>query len=279
MNPYHKHQHRVINDKSDEDDLVDTDVEEQNNGREEEVKEENDEEETYIFKDNSSSPSKRLKQNEIEPFNMSTLSENFYIELLQGGIELISLETEPGKNGFLGSLRNAFNSRSQRLMKYNIITFATCRQSPDDPRPLYNPLGKGETQQYVYQVIVRAVEKSNRSSRRAVLQELCDICNEYNFAHPPKNYKNDLAAWQQQLTNSKTPKFVVPPNYDRTPSIKNLRKLDYHLVPGHVINIIHHMYNNVTATWANENPIAAEMYFSRPYPEEAIRILGYVNDE
>lgn len=68
--------------------------------------------------------------------------------------------------------------------------------------------------------------------------------------------------------------------FDRTPAIvASLRKADV-LVQDHVvIEIVNALYGRVSDTWAVDYPEEAACFFSMPYPDVAIHLLGYPGEE
>ena len=65
---------------------------------------------------------------------------------------------------------------------------------------------------------------------------------------------------------------------DETPPLSKLQKLNYHLVPKHIVELIYKMYDNIDRDWARDNPHLAKALFSAPYPPKAIASLGYSNE-
>ena len=239
--------------------------------------------ETYTFKADPSSPSKRIKLNEVKASAISSSDERFYIELCQGGVELITLEmqppeVEPHVGGFLKPCRDAILGHSRSLQNYNFITFVTFRASEEDPTALMNPIKIGASKAYPFQGIARLVNNSNHRSRKKVLDALAKVSNDYHRSHPPPEFKGNHQAWAKAIAKHPA-KYVVPDDYDQTPlRLWDLQKLDHYLTPAHVVAVIHKIFHNVDHSWAQNNPDLAKQFFSEPYPDEAVHGLGYRND-
>ena len=253
----------------------------------EECGQEEEEEETYMFQRETSageSPSKRLKVDDLKAFKTTgqEFHECFSIELVKGGYELISLEKEDGDDGFYYPIREAMDSNSKVIHGLGLVTFVHRRVSPTDPSVSYKephpmPASSDATplKRYPRGFIVRAIETSNTQSRKEVLKKLAKLCNRYHRSHPPK--KLDMPTWTQMLDRASRPRFVVEEDYDRTPKLSNLRKLNHYVIPMHIVNLIYNTFSECSPTWAEKNPQLARMFFSRPYPPEAVQKLGYVN--
>ena len=247
--------------------------------REDDEKEEDDE--TYHFEDVPGSPSKRLRTEDIQPFKtVADFGEKLSIELVQGGYELIGIDAEPGRDGYIDPIRKAIVNRDHSIRRYNIITLATRCKGPDNDDVLYNiPAPRKPTTNhdrvFPRQYIVRVVAKSNEAMRRSLVEHLADWLNEQHRNAPP--HGTTLSEWQQRIDQSGRKRYVVPKDFDRTPSLRQLRKLDDHLCAKQVVRIIKESFESVSATWATDNPELAKTFFSRPYPDEAVRVLGYNN--
>jgi hypothetical protein len=69
-------------------------------------------------------------------------------------------------------------------------------------------------------------------------------------------------------------------DFDRTPLNKSmLRKLDVFVQDAAILDIISTIYGRVSQTWAVDYPTDAAFFFTRPYPDIAIDMLGYPGDE
>jgi hypothetical protein len=242
--------------------------------------EEDDEEETFQYKDEPSSPSKRLNVGLMPTFKNSSINnhDEFKIELVQAGFEVISLENKDGYDGFVNPIRQAIENNDSVARELSLICMATRCKSPNKPEPLYNPPSQTTTinntpKSYPRQVIIRAVRRSNTTSRKKALADLARFCNDYNKNHPPKTMTRER--WQKLIASTNEERYVISDDFDKTPPLSNLRKLGNIIVPGHVINLIFRTFDNVDGNWASTNPSAAKKFFSTPYPMDAITTLGY----
>jgi hypothetical protein len=73
--------------------------------------------------------------------------------------------------------------------------------------------------------------------------------------------------------------FVVPPDYDRTPSEKKV--LNNYILDYAITRVIQEIFVAPSAphdwsTWAANNPIEAPKFFSCPYSRVASTVLGYL---
>ncbi len=64
-----------------------------------------------------------------------------------------------------------------------------------------------------------------------------------------------------------------PKDFDETP--RQLKALDKYLLDDDVLFFIKHMFTNVDNTWASQNPVDADDFFSEPYCNLARNKLGY----
>ena len=76
--------------------------------------------------------------------------------------------------------------------------------------------------------------------------------------------------------------YIVPSDYDLTPM--EMQSLDYYIKDSHVMAIIKHVMEEPVAPhdwsdWAANNPDEAPWFFSTPYPQVAIQVLGYSNND
>lgn len=242
------------------------------------------EEETFYFDQDQSSPSKRKSIESMEAFRTTSggNSESLSIELVQGGYELVEVQKANGDDGFLHPVRKGIQDEHPGLRSYGFITVATRRIGPESDEPLLNSELPGNSsgarkrrndgQPFPKQYIVRAVNKSNKKTRREVLNYLARFLNGENRKSPPRGVDKD------EWMNRPEERYVVPENFDRTPKkLSELRKLDYHLTSKAISGIIYHTMDNVSRTWARDNPKLASAFFSPPYPEIAVQNFGYHN--
>jgi hypothetical protein len=71
--------------------------------------------------------------------------------------------------------------------------------------------------------------------------------------------------------------YIVPPDYDQTPM--EMRPLAYYIKDSDVVLVMKHVmtepvYPHDWSDWAVNNPTEAPLFFSRPYPVVAVRVLG-----
>jgi hypothetical protein len=76
--------------------------------------------------------------------------------------------------------------------------------------------------------------------------------------------------------------YIVPPDYDQTPM--EMRPLAYYIKDSDVVLVVKQVmtepvYPHDWSDWAVNNPIEAPLFFSRPYPVVAVRVLGYSNND
>lgn len=192
----------------------------------------------YTFRTPEGSPSKRLKPNEVSGFRSSNdAQENLYINLVQGGFELIALEDRPDKDGFLNPLRKEVEANTIFSRRLNLKTIATRRAAPDDPEPAYNVVS-GSPSNHTRKpppnipraLVVRMVNSSSKSTRKECLVGIASLLNKHHRENPPdQKYKMARQIWER---NRLKDKVVIPADWDRTAnSYDNLSRLDDHLTP------------------------------------------------
>ena len=136
-----------------------------------------DNEETYKYKDEPSSPSKRLNVELMSMFKNSSMGnqEEFKIELVDAGFEVISLENKDGYDSFINPIRQAIDNDDNIATNLGLICIATRCKSPNISEALYNPPSQTNNnnnmpKSYPHQVIILAIMKSNKTFRREALQ-------------------------------------------------------------------------------------------------------------
>jgi hypothetical protein len=76
--------------------------------------------------------------------------------------------------------------------------------------------------------------------------------------------------------------YIVPPDYDLTPM--EMQSLDYYIKDSDVVSVVKQVmmtpvHPHDWSDWAVNNPVEAPLFFSRPYPVVAVRLLGYSNND
>jgi hypothetical protein len=76
--------------------------------------------------------------------------------------------------------------------------------------------------------------------------------------------------------------YIVPSDYDLTP--REMQLLDYYIKDSDVVEVVKHVmtapvHPHDWSNWAVNNPVEAPLFFSRPYPVVAVRLLGYNNND
>ena len=152
---------------------------------------EEDDEETYKYKEGLSSPSKRLNVELMSTFKNSSMTnhEEFEIELVNAGFEVISLKNKDGYDGFINPIRQAIANDDNIATDLGLICMATRCKLPIVSKSLYNPPSKTNNNNnmpklYPGQVIIQAITKSNKTLRKDTLVCLVKFCNDYNKSHP-----------------------------------------------------------------------------------------------
>lgn len=193
---------------------------------------------------------------------MEFAAEWLNIELVEGGFEL---------DGFLNFIHSAMNKHpiNPTIKSYNLLTIATHCDDPSSDKILWNKQDmKNNKGTFPKQVIVWDVRLSNKSTCKKILDQLASFLNETNIKN--KNWSPNHNKKNTQKSNQ----FIVQENFDHTSVTANeLKKLDYNLISRAIIKIIQETYDNISATWTQENPSLAEQFFSKPYLKHNIQHL------
>ena len=117
-----------------------------------------------------------------------------------------------------------------------------------------------------------AVNATDSYPRKILLAELPDN----PCTHEGRiRFLESVAAWFNEHRKFRTIRYRVPERADLTPQDGPLPLLDHLLTDTSVISVIRYFYDGATPEWAGANQDIALLYFSRPFPEQAIRQLGY----
>ena len=224
------------------------------------------------------SPSKRLKTDEINQ-NMDNVMHQcdcLYIEALQSGIEIISIEETATQDGFFNSLRKAVGMKEPIKAKLGLLRFVTRTTGGTAyDRALNQRASASDNRQHPRQHLLRIPPdgKSTPSSRKKALDEIAKYLNHNDDREPIKNTVSHTV-WKKRKSDGIS-KYTVPPNCDRTPATGDLAKMGNRVVPNHVTEYIRCAYSCVNNSWYTQNLQLAHMFFDMPYPKEACNTLGY----
>jgi hypothetical protein len=222
------------------------------------------------------SPSKRHKPSTIlQNFKFAEFGcEMLFIELLQGGYEIIILEESLGQDGFLQPIRDDIKNNGPLSTGFDIVRILSRKVSSDNDAMLMNTRSTSSTGNLYPRVcIVRLVESSDKNSRKTCLEAIALALNNSD-ATPNRQQKWAYDLYVKRQSNAMK-KYVVPPNFDLTPSTANLRKMGNVFISRAVVEFIQKSFSNVTKTWASENQETAKEFFDHPYPSIAKSELGY----
>lgn len=233
------------------------------------------------------SPSKRLKYDTaVKNMVMSQDgTEKIYVQCIQGGFELYYIEKTHGTDGWLNDLKDDINNQGNFSKSFQLLYVANRCISSNDNNVLYNPKTPAQLKSSIpsipRKVIVRMVTSSSKSQRQKCCEAIAKFLNEAYWGRQPVAHAGE-AIYRKWASDSKnrTPRYVVPGNFDRTPngSPDGLAKLSHCIVHASCIEIIISSYDGINQQWATQNPELAQLYFDPPYPTEAKNILGYTDD-
>lgn len=227
--------------------------------------------------DNSSgSPSKRLKVASVKQNIQFTEfgCELLFIELFQGGYELIIIQESIGQDGFINNIREDIRNGGNLSNHLNLVKVVSRCISKDNDNLLLNTRPSGKNKDYYPRcAILRMINNSTALTRHACLVELATKLNA--TYKPPNRALSTAFELHQKRSAAGLDKYVVGVNCDLTPPGLTPRKLSHALVSRSVVEFIKMSHSNVSTTWATDNVKLAREFFDYPYPAIAQSELGY----
>ena len=233
----------------------------------------------YKLTEDPGSPSKRLK---ITSVKKNIRSDDFgcellFIELVQGGYELIILQETIGQDGYLQIVREDLKNSGPLSTKLGFVKVMSRCISKTNDNILLNTRASTKGDRYPRCCIVRMITTSTHLTRKACLDEFASFLN---TSCPVPNRNNRYAhELHMKRKTADVPKYVVPSNFDITPPMKDLRKMGHAMVSKSVVEFINTAHSNINRTWATENVKLAKEFFDFPYPALAQTELGYPDHE
>ena len=202
--------------------------------------------------------------------------ENIIVESFLGDFELITVQQNPGQDGYFNQVRQDIQNLGPLTQRLSLIgIFTKCVSSTDD-NISFNERADDKNNTYPRQGILRLytpekdgdIETSCRKTAATVAQFLNS-----KDVHVPKS-GSPAKAQHERRKAARIDKYVVAQNFNVTRSPVR-RKLSEELTTRSVLEIIAMTFTGVTKSWATENPDLATVFFNTPYPIRAIESLGY----
>ena len=167
---------------------------------------------------------------------------------LQGNLAVLFFEKSPGDDAFQKPLKDAMDAG--KLRENGFFLFANRRHSLQSNRYMVN-----QNNTYPRKVFVVTLNENDIPNRLLVMEAACRMMN------LPENNTYNIP-------------YYVNEESDVTGDI--LSKVDEWLLDATVKEVIENIYNNVSYTWASDNPDDASFFFSGPpYCNVAVYGLGY----
>jgi hypothetical protein len=221
------------------------------------------------------SPSKRMRFEETALSLRSHFdgTDKIYVEFVQGGYDVITVETGTGNDSFIDALRQDLKEGGEVTTRLKLMVIASRRLSKHE-----NVVWIANTKtSYPRQVIVRYAAVSTHATRKATAKALADFLNRHYWDTPPgANVPQTIHNRWREDKRDNQPRYVVPQFFDRTTGGEHLGKLCDYLLDYTVVQVIAHSFTDGhKSDWAKRNPTMAKWFFDAPYPHIAQILLGY----
>ncbi|CAB9511978.1 hypothetical protein SEMRO_512_G157660.1 [Seminavis robusta] len=207
--------------------------------------------------------------------------EYLYIEKVQNNMELITLEESPGQDGFLNPIREDIDNNGHLSQSHALTTIVTRRISITNENDCLNIRATGKAHEfYPRQFILAWPDKESTKQTRA--KKLTDIAAFLNSKEESRSLRRDspLKKLADKRKDANLRKYIVPKNYDLTPSDEGmLHKLGHFVKPAHVVGLVRSSYEKASGSWYWNFRAFAKTLFDSPYPTIAQAELGYPEEE